>query len=373
MKGANVTDRVQKRIQRLRRHLRKRHIDTFVVQIAENRRYLSGYTAEDTLFDESAGVLFITDRDLLLATDSRYELQADKEAPAYTVFCYQKGLIEALPEIVSHLKSERMAFESERMSCDQYQQWVDKLKPSQPDIELIATKGIVEKQRLIKDESEIQALKKALTLSESVFEELLPSLHEGMTEKEAAWELEKGMREAGADALSFPVISASGPNSALPHAVPEDRLFKRNEPILFDWGARLHGYCADISRTIILGRPDETFKKVFHTVKTAQQKACEAIKPGARTKQVDKIARDFIDQAGFKGKFGHGLGHGTGLAIHENPRLSPVKDTVLQPGMVVTVEPGIYLPNWGGVRLENMAVVREGDVEILNGLNIELP
>ncbi|MCP4370542.1 MAG: M24 family metallopeptidase, partial [Deltaproteobacteria bacterium] len=201
------------------------------------------------------------------------------------------------------------------------------------------------------------------------FNNIKSTIKPGMTERQLAWEMEKEIREAGAQALSFPTIAASGPNSALPHAIPSDRKIKAGEPILFDWGARLDSYCSDISRTVMIGAPDETFKKVFTTVLDAQQMATDAIKPGISSKAVDKIARDRIEKSGFKGKFGHGLGHGTGLAVHEHPRLSPLKKTTLETGMVFTVEPGIYIPNWGGIRLENMVVVRDDGVEVLNQID----
>lgn len=190
-----------------------------------------------------------------------------------------------------------------------------------------------------------------------------------MTEKQAAWAMEKGMREGGAQAMAFPTIVASGPNSALPHAVPGDRAFKTGEPILFDWGAKLDGYCSDTTRTVVLGQPDATFKKVYQTVLDAQQKAMDAIKTGANTAAVDRLARSHIENAGFTGRFGHGLGHGTGLAVHEAPRLSPIRNTRLEEGMIVTVEPGIYLPDWGGIRIENQVVVRDDGPEVLTQLN----
>jgi Xaa-Pro aminopeptidase len=199
------------------------------------------------------------------------------------------------------------------------------------------------------------------------FMSFIPHLKPGMTEKDISWQMEKRMREKGADALSFPTIVASGPNSALPHAIVSDRKIKEGEPLLFDWGAKLNGYCSDISRTVILGNPDNTFMKIFQTVYDAQQKAIEAIKPGMTGKQVDQVAREHIDSTEFKGKFAHGLGHGTGLAVHEGPRLSPLREDLLEPGMVVTVEPGIYIQEWGGVRLENMIVVRDYGAEVLNG------
>jgi Xaa-Pro aminopeptidase len=192
-----------------------------------------------------------------------------------------------------------------------------------------------------------------------------------MTEQEAAWNLEKTLREAGAEALSFPVIVAGGPNSAMPHAVPGNRALMAGEPILFDWGVRLNGYCSDISRTLVMGKPDDTFQKVFQTVREAQEMAVAAVKPGIDARSVDAVARSHIEKMGFKDRFGHGLGHGVGLAIHEKPRLSPLSDDVLKPGMICTVEPGIYLPGWGGVRLENMIVVTADGAEVLNKTTVD--
>jgi Xaa-Pro aminopeptidase len=166
--------------------------------------------------------------------------------------------------------------------------------------------------------------------------------------------------------MSFPVICASGPNSALPHAIPGNRKIQKNEPIIFDFGVKLNGYCSDTTRTVFIGKPNSMFKKIFQTVLDAQQIATEAIQPGKSSKAIDKIARDHIDKKGFKGKFSHSLGHGTGLAVHEPPRIGPLKGTTLKSGMVFTVEPGIYLPSQGGVRLENMVAVRDHGVDVLN-------
>ncbi|MCJ7830268.1 MAG: M24 family metallopeptidase, partial [Desulfobacterales bacterium] len=233
-------------------------------------------------------------------------------------------------------------------------------------IDLIATEGIVENLRVVKEASEIDATREALRLAEKVFCRFQEDLAPGMSEKEAAWAMEKGMREAGAEGLSFPTIVASGPNSALPHAIPGDRKIKAGEPLLFDWGARVKGYCSDISRTLVIGKADATFRRVYQTVLDAQHKAIDAIHAGVSGQAVDLIARRHIEAEGFKGRFGHGLGHGTGLAIHESPRLSPLKDHRLEAGMICTVEPGIYIPGWGGIRIENMVVVREDGAEVLN-------
>ncbi len=360
---------IEKRIADLRQTLAERNIDTFMVLIGENRHYLSGFTGEDGQFDETAGVLFITANRLVLATDTRYELQASREAPLYEIVCYKKGLVKSLSEILGDLETKRLGFESVRMAFSQYKEMEKEINTHRSAIELVGLEEIVEKQRVVKEAPEIEATRKALDLAERVFLTIAGRLHEGITEKSVAWAMEKGMREAGAAALSFPTIVAFGANAALPHAVPGDRRLKAGEPILFDWGTKLDGYCSDTSRTLILGKPDDRFRKVHQTVRDAQRMAIEAIRSGVSSKAVDAVARNHIDNAGFRGKFGHGLGHGTGLAIHEAPRLSPIKETILESGMLVTVEPGIYLPDWGGVRIENQVVVRDDGAEVLNNLS----
>ena len=360
---------IQNRLNRLKMSLSRENLDAVVVLVEENRRYLSSFTGEDTQFDESAGALIITDADLILATDSRYELQAKRESPQYEIVTYKDGLDKALPPILKRLGLKNLGFESVRMSYKQHSEILKELNKAALDVKLVPTENLVEDLRLIKTEPEIDAIKVALAIAESVFSDCLPLIQPGVTEKELAWTMEKRLREAGADSLSFPTIVAAGPNSALPHAIPGSRKIKTGEPVLFDWGVKLNGYCSDISRTVVIGKPDGTFKKVFQTVLDAQRLAVDAVKPGVSSKAVDEIARNYINAKGFKGKFGHGLGHGSGLAIHESPRLSPIKDTPLEPGMVSTIEPGIYLPDWGGVRLENMIVVRDESAEVLNQLD----
>ncbi|MFV9646167.1 MAG: aminopeptidase P family protein [Desulfobacterales bacterium] len=361
---------IKNRINILRKILSEKNLDTFMILVEENRRYLSGFTGEDTAFDESAGALFITGARLVLATDSRYELQARQEAPDYEIVCYKKGLVNELSNILKTLKTKKLGFESKRLSLMQYNKITGQLLSDGLQVQLVETEDIVESLRITKEEEEIKDIKKALFIAESAFRNFIANnIMPGITEKEAAWEIEKGMRETGADSISFPVIVASGPNSALPHAIPGNRRIKKGEPILFDWGAKRNGYCSDISRTVVIGKPDETFPKVYETVLNAQRMAIDAVRPGISSKAVDKIARDYIEKMGFKGKFSHGLGHGTGLAIHEYPGLNPIKDTKLDNNMVFTIEPGIYIPGWGGVRLENMVVVRENGAEALNSLD----
>ncbi|MCD6185244.1 MAG: aminopeptidase P family protein [Deltaproteobacteria bacterium] len=364
--------KIENRISKLRKGIFEKGIDGLIVLVEENRRYLSGYTGEDTQFDESAGALLITQKDLVLATDSRFEIQAGEEAPLFEIVCYKKGLEKELPSLLRRLDIRRPGFESIRLSYMKHALILDALKKDNLDIDLVPVHNIVENLRLIKDEDEIMTMKKSLSIAEAAFKKVSAIIMPGMSEHETAWLMEKKLHEHGADALAFPVICASGPNSAMPHAIPGKRKFSKGEPVLFDWGARLNGYCSDISRTILIGKPDKTYIKVYNTVLKAQQEAISAIKPGMNAKDVDAVARGHIKDMGFGDRFGHGLGHGVGLAVHEPPKVSPLADTILEPNMVFTVEPGIYIPGWGGVRIENMVVVREDGAEVLNSLSASI-
>ncbi|MDL2275249.1 aminopeptidase P family protein [Desulfosarcina sp. OttesenSCG-928-G10] len=357
---------IRNRTHAVRTAMAASELNGLLVSNEENRFYLSGFTGKDSGLDESAGALIITPDHLILATDSRFTVQAASEATGYQIVTYKQGLSKELPGIVDNLGIHRLGVESTWISHKHYNQLADELACLNPPPKLIPTENIVETLRRIKSPDEVDRTCRALRVAEQAFATVLKTLCPGLTEKEVAWALEKAMRENGADGLSFPVIVAAGPNSALPHAIPTDRRIQAGEPVLFDWGARLAGYCSDTSRTVILGKPDERFMKIFDTVVTARDMAIAAIRAGAGGTAIDRIARDHIDQMGFAGAFGHSLGHGTGLAIHEAPRLSPVKDERLEAGMIVTVEPGIYLPDWGGVRMENQVLVTDDGARVLN-------
>ena len=360
---------IPSRIQAVRDLFQTHDIDGFLVLVGENRLYLSGFSAEEHQFDELSAALLITSEALLLITDSRFDLQARQEAPLYTTVIHRKGLSAELPSLLGGLPVKRLGFESTRLSVAQFNLIRKELDEARCDVEMIPVEAMVEKLRLIKTPEEIHKTQAALALAEGAFLEVVGAMQPGMSEKAVAWALEKAMREAGADSLSFPTIVAAGPNSALPHAVPSDRPIREGEPILFDWGARCNGYCSDTSRTVVLGTADDRFQKVYDTVFEAQQRAIRAIRAGVSTKAVDAVARDWIAQKGYEGRFGHGLGHGTGLVVHEGPRLGPLRETTLESGMIVTVEPGVYLPDWGGVRIENQVAVTDEGVQDLNRLN----
>jgi Xaa-Pro aminopeptidase len=361
----------QQRIDEIRNSMASEGLDALLVLVGENRFYLSGFSARDHQYDESAGALLISKDQLILATDSRFDLQARSEAPLYEVVIYKTGLLKELPALLKRLNVARLGFEEARLSFQHYRRMKREIEKSSMTVELVPLEDFIEKFRLIKSSREVEKTRRALDLAEQAFRRVVKTLTPGLTEKAVAWDMERNMREAGADDLSFPIIVAAGPNSALPHAVPTDRPIAAGEPILFDWGARLDAYCSDTSRTVILGTADEMFKRVHRTVLEAQRRAIDAIESGASTKAVDAAARDYIHAEGFQGKFGHGTGHGTGLAVHEAPRLSPLKDTTLESGMIVTVEPGIYLSDWGGVRIENQVVVGHQGHDVLNRLSTD--
>jgi Xaa-Pro aminopeptidase len=222
--------------------------------------------------------------------------------------------------------------------------------------------------RISKDEEELKAIRRAVELADEALARLYDWMQPGMTELQVAWELETIMRSNGADRVSFDIIVASGPNGALPHFRPTERVIQAGEPVIIDLGCVVDGYCSDVTRTVCLGNPrDDKYVEAWNLVRRAQERAEAGLKARIRGVDADKLARDLIVEAGFGDYFGHGLGHGVGLAIHEDPRLSFAYSDEIPSGTVVTVEPGIYLPGWGGVRIEDMVVVREDGVDVLTG------
>lgn len=354
-----------KRLEYLRALLKRRKLDAFLVTQPENRRYLSGFTAVDTSIAESSGVLLITSKGVpFLLTDSRYELHAREEAAGFEVLLYPKGLAALLKTLLPRLGITRLGFESHYMlyeSAKKLRSFLARIK-----VETVPLSGLVEKMRIRKDADEVARIEKSVLLNESVFAEIHPTLTPGQTEKEVALRLENCMRLKGAERPSFDTIVAGGPNGAAPHAVPGDRPLQENEPIVIDMGLILDGYCSDMTRTVVLGTPDQKTVDLFRLVRRAQLAAQNSITAGMTGREADRLAREVIRQAGLGDRFGHGLGHGVGLAVHEGPGLNRRNRKKLMPGMIVTVEPGIYLPGWGGIRLENMVVVEEKGCRLLN-------
>jgi Xaa-Pro aminopeptidase len=350
---------LKNRLQKLRQRLAQEEIEAILIAQPENRYYLSG-------FDGSAGFLLITSQETVLATDFRYLEQAERQAPDYEIFQISGSIADWFPGLVAELDLTRLGFESGYITFAMYRQLTDILNKEQSQLKFIPTDGLVESLRAIKEPEEIELITKAVAISDNAIEYIEDIIHIGISEKEVAWEIEKFMRENGSETIPFDIIVASGPNSALPHAKPSSRAIHSGEPVLIDIGARVGGYSSDLSRTICLGAPDDTFNKVYDTVLGAQLAALAIISDGMTGGQIDNVARTVIQEAGYGETFGHSLGHGVGLAPHEQPRLSPNSLENLVDGMVFTVEPGIYLSGWGGVRIEDLAVMESGKARVIS-------
>ncbi len=352
------------RRQLLKKKLRRNKIDALLVSQPENRRYLSGFSAQDHTIAESSGFLYIPARgSSLLLTDFRYKLQAEKQTDL-PVQLYSKGMVSLLKELMTAAGVKRLGFESHytlHSMAVEYNKIAEKEK-----IDFIPLSHLVETMRVIKSEKEIDLIRNSVKLNEKVFSEIYQHLSPEMTETDVAIEIETAMRRAGAEAASFDTIVAAGKNSAFPHAVPGDTHLGQGRSIIVDMGLVLSGYCSDMTRTFLLGTPDKRFIDIHRLVRKAQKAGIREVKAGALAKDVDRAARKIISDEGYGRYFGHSLGHGVGLAVHEQPRVSVRNRRKLKAGMVITIEPGIYLPGWGGVRLENMVVVREGGCEELN-------
>ena len=345
------------RLDKLRQKLVESGLDAILVSQVENRRYLSGFTG-------SAGFLLISEKDAVLATDFRYVEQAKGQAPDFEIFRTEGDLDNWFAELASSIEAKRIGFEASDLSFSTFQKLVQ--VKGEKGLELVPTEELVESLRAIKDEGELELIIKAVELADAVFEEIAPSIRPGMTEKGVAWEIERFVREKGSASVPFNIIVASGPNSALPHATPTERTIGRGEPVVIDMGARFEGYCSDLSRTICIGDGDETFHKIYDLVLGAQLTAIATIGAGMSGEEADALARTVIEQGGYGEAFGHSLGHGVGLAPHEQPRLGKGSSTVLSDGMVFTIEPGIYVKGWGGVRIEDMVVLEESKVRVLS-------
>ncbi|MFC1534917.1 M24 family metallopeptidase, partial [Thermodesulfobacteriota bacterium] len=354
-----------KRLIALRDKLSGKSPDTVWIIQPENRKYLSGFMADDPQLNESAGSLLISKKKAFLITDSRYTIEAQREAVDFDVITLKDDLIEELPDILTRLRTKRLGFNEDYLSWALHRRLAKKLKGLSPPIRLTPLNKLIDIMREVKDQSEIDAMETSSRKMSNILSDVIAGLEPGRTEIEIAREIERRAYQAGSEGMAFPPIVASGPNGALPHAVPTKRKIRLKEPIIFDVGLKWKGYCCDMTRTIFLGTPGPKFRKIYRTVREAQLSALGHIRPGVMSTQPDSIAREIIKEAGFGDYFGHSLGHGVGLATHEAPRLSPRKPVKLEKGMVVTVEPGIYIPGKGGVRLEEMVVIEEDGPRIL--------
>ena len=350
---------MKNRLERLRIKLKEQELDAFFVSSPENRRYLSGFSG-------SAGFLVVSKDAAVLATDFRYVEQAGQQAPDFRVHRISGGM-KWLPELLVELGVKRVGFESGDLTVGAHQAIINVLKETTTakEVSMISTSQFIDPLRMIKEPEELALISRAMEISDHAFQVVTPLIEVGDTERSVAWKMEMVMREGGAEALAFETIVASGPNAAKPHHHPSDRQICSGEPIVIDFGTRYEGYNSDMTRTICLGEPDETFRIVYDTVLAAQLTASATVLPTMTSGEADGIAREIIEQAGYGEQFGHSLGHGIGLAVHEYPRVGPRSDDPLADGTVFTIEPGIYIPGWGGVRIEDTVIMEDGKVRSL--------
>lgn len=325
-----------------------------------NMRYFSGFTGGE-------GAVLITKNNKFLFTDSRYIEQAEKETKDF-VLGETNDWIKSVGEIVEQESLEKLAFEDDVISAGQYK----RLGEATKNCELIFCSGEVNSLRMIKTPDELQKIRKAEELGCKAFEHILGFIKPDVREKDIALEIEYFLIKHGAEKTSFDTIAISGARTSLPHGVPTDKRIEKGDFVTLDFGCVLDGYCSDMTRTVVVGKATEEQKKIYNTVKIAQQMALDFIKSGIKGCEADKVARDYIADTGFGEYFRHSLGHGVGLLVHEQPNLSPRSEIVLLPHMVVSCEPGIYIPDFGGVRIEDLVCVTEDGCQNLSPVTKEL-
>jgi Xaa-Pro aminopeptidase len=369
-----TTATVAGHLERARAYVEGASVDALLIVRPENRQYVTGFTG-------SAGLVLIARDAALLSVDFRYYEQAAAQAPACRMIRGGADPAAALADAVKTMfaspggersaegdaRPARIGFESEFLPYAQVERLRERFAPA----ELVAL-GDVDRIRWVKDDAEIAAVARATEIADAAFARLVEMLRPGLRECEAALELEIAIRRGGGERLAFETVLASGPRGALPHGRATDRVMNRGEFVTVDFGAVFDGYVSDCTRTVVLGRADARQRQVYETVLAAQLRALEAVRPGVACRDVDAAGRAVIAAAGFGEAFGHALGHGIGLDVHEGPPVSPRSDAVLEPGMIVTIEPGIYLPGWGGVRIEDAVVVTEAGARVLGRLPKDL-
>ncbi len=349
------------RITKLREKFKTNDIEAVLVTSNYNRRYITGFTG-------TAGVALITETDAKFITDFRYVDQASEQATNFDIVQHKSSLIEEIATQLKELGIKKLGFEKSHVSFAQYEEFKTKFI----ETKLVPISGMLESLRLIKDEQEINILKEAAQIADAAFDHIIKYIKPGLTELDVSNELEFFMRKHGAVSSSFDIIVASGIRSALPHGVASDKIIKKGELVTLDFGAYYKGYCSDITRTVAVGKPSSELEKIYNTVLEAQLRGMNGIKPGLTGKEADALTRDYITEQGYGEYFGHSTGHGLGMEVHEGPGLSMKSDTVLEPGMVVTVEPGIYISGVGGTRIEDDTVITANGNETLTYSTKEL-
>lgn len=337
------------RIEKLRAKMKQMDMDGFLVTSKENRQYLTGFTG-------TFGWVLVTQSNVYLMTDFRYTEQAAKQAAGCKLVQFRQYTPEVtLRMLMEDIEVVTLGIESDRTTVDQFELLANQVRRKA----IMPVKGFVEEIRRVKDEEELKLMARAEEIGDEAFAHVLKLIKPGMTEREIAMELEFQMRRSGASGVSFDTIVASGKRSSMPHGVATDKPVEVGDFITMDFGCVYQGYCSDMTRTIVLGKVDEKQETVYNLVRTAQESALQAIHAGVTGEEIHAVAQNVFQEAGYGPFFGHGLGHSVGLEIHEEPRFSPRIKDIIPANTVISVEPGLYLPNWGGVRIEDLVVVTD--------------
>lgn len=352
-----------KRRQKLRKLLKAEGADSALITDELNVRYLTGFTGDSSF-------LWLNDKQEVLLSDTRYAIQIQEECPQLDVALRDSkiDIIQLAAKTVKQTGSKNLALEAHRLIKTKY----DRIVAGLPAINIVPTTGLVEKLRAIKDKTELATIKTAIGIAERSFNVIRSQLTPDQTELQIAHNLEHQIRAFGGTRCAFDPIVGVGPRGALPHGKPSDKQVHESLFMLIDWGAEFKGYASDLTRILVTGKISPKLRKVYNLVLKAQLAAIRKIRGGAKLADVDQAARKTIADGGYGSKFGHGLGHGFGLFIHENPFLTPTATGTLETGMVITIEPGIYLPQWGGVRIEDDILVTKDGCEVLTSVPKEL-
>lgn len=350
----------KERIKKLRHRLDNSGLSLFIVTNIRNCCYLTGFTC-------SEGVVLITPTLVYLIVDFRYSQQAQEEIKHVKILKREGALHLLLRDVLKKYKNEKVAFESDSITFKQYKE----IKKSLPQNRLVPTLNMVEGLRAVKHSDEIASIEKAARISDEVFKHICGFVKLGMSEVDIAEEIERTSKRNGASCIAFDTIALSGSRSSLPHGVPSDKAVEKGI-LLMDFGVGFSGYNSDITRTIFLGKATAKQKEIYNIVLEAQKIAIKSVRPGVKVSCIDKAARDYIASKGYSEYFGHSTGHGVGLDVHELPAVSARSNEVLQPGMVFTIEPGIYIPEWGGIRIEDMVRVTDDGYRIITKSSKEI-
>lgn len=340
-------------LQQLRTALQTNEIDGILITSPYNRRYVSNFTG-------TAGAVLVTETEAIFITDFRYTTQAAEQAKGFTIIEHTKSMEEEIARQIVQLDIKQLGFEAEHVTYDTFTRYEQLFAA-----ELVGIKQIIETIRIKKTEEEIAILKEAASIADKAFDHILDVIKPGVREIDVANELEFYMRKLGATSSSFDIIVASGYRSALPHGVASEKKIKNGELVTLDFGALYQGYCSDITRTVAVGDISDELRNIYDVVLEAQKLGVAGLKPGMTGKEADALTRDYITEKGYGDYFGHSTGHGIGLEVHEGPSLSMRSSIVLESGMVVTVEPGIYIPEVGGCRIEDDVVLTETGKDVL--------